>query len=156
MNNKNIVCFGGGTGLPALLSGLKHNPWLNTTAIVSMFDNGGSSGELRDQFGILPPGDILKCLLALAKDAPAARKLLLKRITDPNLPRHSGGNIMLLGLEKITRDYLKAIELFGKILDIRGTVIPVSIQESTLNAQYQTGTIAHGEVNVDQKVFEGK
>ncbi|HWQ99739.1 MAG TPA: 2-phospho-L-lactate transferase CofD family protein, partial [Candidatus Methylomirabilis sp.] len=59
-----ITCFGGGTGLPSLLSGLKKNPWLDVTAVVSMFDSGGSSGVLRDRFGILPPGDILKCLLA--------------------------------------------------------------------------------------------
>ncbi|MEZ4180365.1 MAG: uridine diphosphate-N-acetylglucosamine-binding protein YvcK [Candidatus Doudnabacteria bacterium] len=156
ISNKNIVCFGGGTGMPALLSGLKHNPWLNISAIVSMFDNGGSSGELRDQFGILPPGDVLKCLLALSQDEPAARKLLQQRIDDPTLPKHSGGNIMLFGLEKTTGDYLKAIQTFGKILDIRGQVIPVTTEHSTLNAIYTDGQIAHGEVNVDQGLIDGK
>lgn len=155
ITNKNIVCFGGGTGLPALLSGLKQNPWLNVTAIVSMFDNGGSSGQLRDQFGILPPGDILKCLLALAKDEPAARELLQRRIEDPSLPKHSSGNILLFGLEKTSGNYLKAVELLGKILNIRGQVIPVTTETSTLNATYENGDIAHGEVNVDKGLLNG-
>src|SRR4051812_4620927 len=64
----NIGCFGGGTGLPSLLGGLKHNPWLHLNAVVTMFDSGGSSGQLRDELGVLPPGDILKCALALSRN----------------------------------------------------------------------------------------
>jgi uncharacterized cofD-like protein len=63
----NIGCFGGGTGLPSLLGGLKTNPWLNLNAVVTMFDSGGSSGQLRDELGVLPPGDVLRCALALAR-----------------------------------------------------------------------------------------
>src|SRR3954467_12891355 len=76
----NIGCFGGGTGLPSLLGGLKHNPWLHLNAVVTMFDSGGSSGQLRDELGVLPPGDILKCALALARNAREARRVLLARL----------------------------------------------------------------------------
>ena len=70
LRHLNVGCFGGGTGLPSLLGGLKHNPWLQLNAVVTMFDSGGSSGQLRDELGVLPPGDILKCALALSRNAP--------------------------------------------------------------------------------------
>ena len=76
----NIGCFGGGTGLPSLLGGLKSNPWLTVNAVVTMFDSGGSSGVLRDQLGVLPPGDVLKCALALARNEREARRVLLARL----------------------------------------------------------------------------
>src|SRR4026208_813543 len=76
----NIGCFGGGTGLPAGLGGLKPNPWLHLNAVVTMFDSGGSSGQLRDELGVLPPGDILKCALALSRNAREARRVLLARL----------------------------------------------------------------------------
>src|SRR5262249_42392250 len=72
-----VGCFGGGTGLPSLLGGLKTNPWLRPDAVVTMFDSGGSSGVLRDELGVLPPGDILKCALALARNSREARRVLL-------------------------------------------------------------------------------
>ena len=68
----NVGCFGGGTGLPSLIGGLKHNPWVHVNAVVTMFDSGGSSGQLRDQLGVLPPGDVLKCTLALARNEDEA------------------------------------------------------------------------------------
>ncbi len=76
----NVGCFGGGTGLPSLLGGLKQNPWLRVNAIVTMFDSGGSSGQLRDELGVLPPGDVLKCALALARNEQEARRVLLSRL----------------------------------------------------------------------------
>ncbi len=75
----NVGCFGGGTGLPSLLGGLKRNPWLTVNAVVTMFDSGGSSGVLRDELGVLPPGDVLKCALALARNEREARRVLLAR-----------------------------------------------------------------------------
>src|SRR6266699_3508691 len=72
-----IGCFGGGTGMPSVLGGLKSNPWIDLHAVVTMFDSGGSSGQLRDELGVLPPGDILKCALALARNAREARRVLL-------------------------------------------------------------------------------
>src|SRR4051812_18097241 len=74
LRTMNIGCFGGGTGLPSLLGGLKTNPWLSVNAVVTMFDSGGSSGVLRDELGVLPPGDVLKCALALARNEREARR----------------------------------------------------------------------------------
>ena len=76
----NVGCFGGGTGLPSLLGGLKRNPWLNLNAVVTMFDSGGSSGQLRDELGVLPPGDVLRCALALSRNEREARRVLLSRM----------------------------------------------------------------------------
>ena len=80
MRQLTIGCFGGGTGLPSLLGGLKNNPWLHLNAVVTMFDSGGSSGQLRDELGVLPPGDVLKCALALARNEAEARRVLLSRV----------------------------------------------------------------------------
>src|SRR5260370_6444172 len=93
----NIGCFGGGTGLPSLLGGLKSNPWLTVNAVVTMFDSGGSSGVLRDQLGVLPPGDVLKCALALARHEREARRVLLPRLPTlehARLGGHTGGNLL--------------------------------------------------------------
>ena len=83
----NIGCVGGGTGLPSLLGGLKANPWLTLNAVVTMFDSGGSSGQLRDELGVLPPGDVLKVALALARNEGEARRVLLSRL--PTLEHHA-------------------------------------------------------------------
>src|SRR3712207_9218981 len=94
----NVGCFGGGTGLPSLLGGLKRNPWLRLHAVVTMFDSGGSSGQLRDELGVLPPGDILKCALTLARNEREARRLLLSRLPSlehEKLRGHTGGNLLL-------------------------------------------------------------
>jgi uncharacterized cofD-like protein len=99
----NVGCFGGGTGLPSLLGGLKSNPWVNLHAVVTMFDSGGSSGQLRDELGVLPPGDVLKCALALARNEPEARANKLARL--PMLEHgkhagHTGGNRLLSIMEQ--------------------------------------------------------
>jgi len=153
---KNIVCFGGGTGLPTLLSGLKHNPLFNVTAIVNMFDSGGSSGELRDRFGILPPGDVLKCLLALSKNEVYAKQILLKRIKNFKYPGHTGGNALLLGLQKIFGDYSMAIDAFSQILSVHGKVIPVTQEKAMICAEYTDETIYKSETGVDIGIHEGK
>src|SRR5688572_15609873 len=116
----NVGCFGGGTGLPSLLGGLKNNPWLHLNAVVTMFDSGGSSGQLRDELGVLPPGDVLKCALALARNEAEARRVLLSRVPSsihparsstaqqdsdnaappPRLAGHTGGNLLLSMMEQ--------------------------------------------------------
>lgn len=154
--NKKIVCFGGGTGLPALLSGLKNNPWLSITAVVNMFDTGGSSGELKDRFGILPPGDVLKCLLSLSNREDSARELLLKRINNQKYNGHTGGNILLLGLEKVFGDYISAIDALGQLLFVKGKVYPVTLKQSNLCAEYSDKSIFKGETNIDFGIHEGK
>ncbi|OGY99477.1 MAG: hypothetical protein A2945_01305 [Candidatus Liptonbacteria bacterium RIFCSPLOWO2_01_FULL_52_25] len=151
-----VVCFGGGTGMPSLLRGLKTNPNLDVTAVVSMFDNGGSSGELRDKFGILPPGDILKCLLALAEDDASARKILLRRISHERFPGHTGGNVLLMGLEKVYEDYRDAVRALGQILSVQGTVVPVALTQGVLCAEHADGFVSKGEVGVDKHLFEGR
>src|SRR5687768_16222467 len=109
-----VGCFGGGTGLPSLLGGLRSVPWLDLNAVVTMFDSGGSSGQLRDELGVLPPGDILKCALALARNEREARRLLLARL--PSLEHHSrlgghtGGNLLLSMMEQYSGDFLSAVD----------------------------------------------
>src|SRR5258708_34392413 len=99
----NIGCFGGGTGLPSLLGGLKGNPWLTVNAVVTMFDSGGSSGGLRDELGVLPPGDVLKGALALARNEKEARRVLLARLPTLEHARpggHTGGHLLLATVQQ--------------------------------------------------------
>src|SRR6202165_5334744 len=108
----NIGCFGGGTGLPSLLGGVKQNPWLQLNAVVTMFDSGGSSGQLRDELGVLPPGDILKCALALSRNAREARRVLLARLPTlehARLGGHTGGNLLLSMMQRDSGDVLGEI-----------------------------------------------
>jgi uncharacterized cofD-like protein len=151
-----VVCIGGGTGMPALLRGLKHNPFVLVTAIVNMFDTGGSSGDLRDRFGILPPGDVLKCLLALAENEKHARKLLLRRISNHAHQGHTGGNALLLGLQQVFGNLPEAIQALGQILGVRGEVIPVTTHNAHLVARFNDGLTMPGEVAIDACMREGK
>src|SRR5258705_11149915 len=95
----NIGCFGGGQVLASLLGGIKNNPWVRLNAVVTMFDSGGSSGQLRDELGVLPPGDVLKCALALARNEGEARRVLLSRLPaleqHARLGGHTGGHPLL-------------------------------------------------------------
>ena len=151
-----VVGFGGGTGLPTLLSGLKRNPWLEVTAIPTMFDTGGSSGELAHRFGVLPFGDALKCIIALSSDEEAAAKLLLRRISHRASPGHTAGNILLLGLEKVFGDFMTAVNVLGQIVSSVGVVYPVALSQSTLCAEFEDQTTLRGETSIDIGIFEGK
>lgn len=147
-----VGCFGGGTGLPSLLGGLKRNPWLRLNAVVTMFDSGGSSGQLRDELGVLPPGDVLRCALALARNEREARRVLLSRMTMPEHERlrgHTGGNLLLSMMEQYSGDFLAAVDGLRALLGCAGRVWPVSIQRSTVCAEYADGVLACGEVEVD-------
>src|ERR671910_1033155 len=149
----NVGCFGGGTGLPSLLGGLKSNPWLRVNAVVTMFDSGGSSGQLRDELGVLPPGDVLKCALALARNEREARRVLLSRMPMPQHARlrgHTGGNLLLSMMERYSGDFLAAVDGLRAMLGCAGRVWPVSIQQSTLCAEYEDGEVTRGEVEVDK------
>jgi uncharacterized cofD-like protein len=148
----NVGCFGGGTGLPSLLGGLKRNPWLTVHAVVTMFDSGGSSGQLRDQLGVLPPGDVLKCALALARNEREARRVLLSRLPtlrDTRLGGHTGGNLLLSMMEQYSGDFLAAVEGLRALLGCAGRVWPVSVESASLCAEYGDGTHSRGEVEVD-------
>src|SRR5690606_5920910 len=134
-----IGCFGGGTGLPSLLGGLKKNPWLRLNAVVTMFDSGGSSGQLRDELGVLPPGDVLRCALALARNEREARRVLLSRlptIEHARLGGHTGGNLLLSMMQQYTGDFLAAVGGLRALLGCQGAVWPVSIEQAMLCAEY--------------------
>ena len=147
-----VGCFGGGTGLPALLRGLKTNPWLRADAVVTMFDSGGSSGVLRDELGVLPPGDVLKCALALSRDTREARRVLLARLPtleNTRLSGHTGGNLLLSMMESYSGDFLHAIDGLRALLGCRGRVWPVTVQHASICAEYHDGSVTRGEVEVD-------
>jgi uncharacterized cofD-like protein len=148
-----IGCFGGGTGLPSLLGGLKTNPWIDLHAIVTMFDSGGSSGQLRDELGVLPPGDVLKCALALARNEREARAILLARLPmleNGRLAGHTGGNLLLSMMEQYTGgDFLAAVDALRILLGCRGHVWPITVERATLCAEYDDGSRTRGEVEVD-------
>jgi len=155
----NVGCFGGGTGLPSLLGGLKSNPWLNANAVVTMFDSGGSSGQLRDELGVLPPGDILKCALALARNAREARRVLLARLPTlehAKLGGHTGGNLLLSMMQSYSGDFLSAIDGLRALLGCRGRVWPVSVQPASVCAEYGDGLTTRGEVEVDAGQTSGQ
>src|SRR5580698_6869608 len=143
-----VGCFGGGTGLPSLLGGLRGNPWLDLDAIVTMFDSGGSSGQLRDELGVLPPGDVLKCALALARSEAEAREILLARLPmleHHRLSGHTGGNLLLSMMEQYTGDFLAAVDALRTLLGCKGHVWPITIERSTLCARYRDGSGSRGE-----------
>src|SRR6188768_186327 len=153
MRQLNVGCFGGGTGLPSLLGGLKRNPWLHLNAVVTMFDSGGSSGQLRDELGVLPPGDVLKCALALSKNEGEARRVLLSRLPTlehhARLGGHTGGNLLLSMMEQYSGDFLAAVDGLRALLGCNGKVWPVSVQPASICAEYAEGTMTRGEVEVD-------
>jgi uncharacterized cofD-like protein len=144
-----IVTIGGGTGSYASLMGLKKYD-LKLSAIVNMLDNGGSSGILRDELGVLPPGDVRQCLVALADSSKLLRDLFNYRFEEGGLKGHSFGNIFLSTLEKQSGSMKKAISEAGKILRIRGEVIPVTFtKNSQLCVDLKDGKKIIGETHID-------
>lgn len=147
---RNIITIGGGSGQFALLSGLRMLKKVAITAIVSMVDSGGSTGRLRDELGILPPGDILKCVLALSPHPEAARALLLKRfIKDRRLRGHNAGNMLLTMLSRYTGSFASGVMALAEILDVKGTILPVTTDQATLVAELTDGTRIFGEKAID-------
>ncbi len=154
----NVGCLGGGTGLPSLIGGLKHNPWVHVHAVVTMFDSGGSSGQLRDQLGVLPPGDILKCVLALAQNEDEARRILLSRLPgleNGRLSGHTSGNLLLSMMAQYGGDFLAAVDSLRALLGCQGRVWPVSVEHASVCAEYGDGSTTSGEVAVDQGQNQG-
>src|SRR5262245_52040797 len=154
-----VGCFGGGTGLPSLLGGLKNNPWIHADAVVTMFDSGGSSGVLRDELGVLPPGDVLKCALAMSRNAREARRVLLARLPTlehAKLGGHTGGNLLLSMMQRYSGDFLDAIDGLRALLGCRGRVWPVTVQQASVCAEYGDGSSTSGEVEVDAGQTSGR
>jgi len=146
-----IVAIGGGTGLSALLQGLKQYS-SNLTAIVTVADDGGSSGKLREDFNILPPGDIRNCLVALADTSPLMEELFQYRFEgESTLGGHSFGNIFILALSRVTKGFEEAVQAASKILAIRGCVLPSTLTKVRLVADLEDGSTTSGESNITKR-----
>ena len=145
-----ITTIGGGSGQYVLLSTLRDMKNIEVSSVVSMVDSGGSTGRLRDELGILPPGDILKCLLALSPDREYARKLLQKRFkSSKKLNGHNAGNMLLSFLSQYTGSFPEGVEALGEILGIKGNVFPVTTDKATLVAELTDGSKIFGEAAID-------
>ena len=145
-----IVAIGGGTGLSTLLRGLKDYS-ANITAIVTVADDGGSSGRLRREMGVLPPGDIRNCIAALAGEEKLLTELFQYRFTaGEGLNGHSFGNLFLTAMTDITGDVESAISRSSKVLAIKGKVLPATLSDVNLWAKFNDGTIVEGESNIPE------
>lgn len=153
---KKVVVVGGGTGNFVVLKGLKKYP-LDLTAIVSMADDGGSTGILRDELGVLPPGDVRQCLVALSNSSRMMRSLMNYRFENGGLGGHSFGNLLLSALEKVTGSFEKAVEEAGKILYIKGKVIPVTTNQVRLKMVLNNRKVLEGEKDIylSQEIDQG-
>ncbi|MEM8628539.1 MAG: gluconeogenesis factor YvcK family protein [Chlamydiota bacterium] len=144
---KKVVVIGGGTGNFTILRGLKAYP-LSLSAVVSMADDGGSTGILRDELGVLPPGDVRQCLVALSHSSRLLRSLMNYRFEHGHFDGHSFGNLLLSALEKVTGSFEKAVEEVGKILFIRGKVLPVTIHQVRLKMLLKNRKLLEGEKEI--------
>lgn len=153
---KNVVVVGGGSGIFNVLKGLKTEN-INLTSIVTTFDSGGSTGLLRDEFGTLPAGDIRRSLVALAAtESDIMRTLFEYRFPDASsLNGHSFGNLLIQALIAISDDEVSAIQHAGSILNIRGNVLPVSVDDAHIEAEFADGTIVQGETHIDIPEHDG-
>jgi len=152
-----IVVIGGGTGVFTILTGLKKY-FANLTAIVTMADDGGSTGILREDFGILPPGDIRRALVALAEtDNKNLSELFNYRFREgKGLSGHSFGNLMITALERITGSFEKAVSEASKILSVQGRVVPITLRSIRLWAELANGEVIKGETNIDIPDHDGR
>lgn len=144
---KKVVVIGGGTGNFTVLKGLK-NFNIDISAIVSMADDGGSTGILRDELGVLPPGDVRQCIVALSNSSRLMRSLMNYRFENGGLEGHSFGNLLLSALEKVTGSFEKAVEEVSKIMFIRGKVIPVTTNQTRLKMVLKNRKVLEGEKEV--------
>jgi len=146
---KNIVTVGGGTGSYTILSGLKNIPDVSLNALVSMADDGGSTGVLRDELGVLPPGDVRQCLVALSEHSDIVRELINYRFNEGSLKGHNFGNIFLAALEKVTGDFVRGVEIASEILKVKGKVIPVTNNKADLAILLSNKTLIEGENEIN-------
>ncbi len=144
-----VVCLGGGTGMNCLLSGLRDFS-SDITAVVSVADDGGSSGRLRSNFGLLPPGDIRNCISALADAGPVMTELMQYRFEEGEFEGHSFGNLFIMVLAKIRGSFGLAVREANRILKVRGQVLPATLDHVTLVATHDDGTKTTGQKNIAQ------
>lgn len=142
-----IVVIGGGTGLSTMLKGLKKYT-SHLTAIVTVADNGGGSGKIREEMGIMPPGDIRNCLVALANTDSIMEKLLQHRFKEGCLEGQSFGNLLLAALTEITGSFEEAVHVTSNVLAITGKVLPVTLEDVHLHALFEDGKVVIGETEI--------
>ena len=156
---QNLVALGGGTGLSTLLAGLKtrvgnteERIWIdNLSAIVTVSDDGGSSGRLRDELQMLPPGDIRNCMIALSEDSSLLSRLFRYRFRgEGELGGHSFGNLFLAALTEVTGDFTEAIRLSSEILASKGHIFPATISDVRLVAELEDGSVVSGETRISK------
>jgi uncharacterized cofD-like protein len=149
-----VVAIGGGTGLSCLLQGLKRYAWtgeVDITAIVTVTDDGGSSGRLRRQFDVLPPGDIRNCMVALSEDSALLARLFQYRFeTGRGLKGHSFGNLFLMALTQIMGDFPDAVKASSEVLKIAGRIFPATAANVALEATLANGTTVIGETRISR------
>jgi uncharacterized cofD-like protein len=145
-----VAVVGGGTGSFNLLTGLRRHA-LRLRSIVTMMDSGGDSGELRDAFGVLPPGDLRRCLVALSEESRILRDLFSFRFDQEPLRGRNFGNLFILALTRALGSEEKAVAAIARILKIRGEVLPVTWDHVHLHAELEDGTVVRGEANIDRR-----
>lgn len=150
-----IVVIGGGTGLSTMLRGLKYYT-SNITAIVTVGDDGGGSGDLREDLGMLPPGDIRNCLLALADTEPLMEDLLQYRFPDGRLKNQSFGNLFLAAMDGVSDNFEDAVQKMSSVLAVTGKVMPVTLDDMQLVAELKNGNVIEGESQIPEKAFKQK
>lgn len=148
-----IVVIGGGTGLSTMLRGLKYYT-SNITAVVTVGDDGGGSGDLREDLGMLPPGDIRNCILALADTEPLMEDLLQYRFKDGRLKNQSFGNLFLAAMAGISDNFEEAVQKMSSVLAVTGKVIPVTLDNMQLVARLQNGNIVEGESQIPEEAIK--
>lgn len=145
--DQKVVVIGGGTGLSTMLKGLKEYT-SHLTAIVTVADNGGGSGKLREEMGMMPPGDIRNCIVALANTEPIMQKLLQYRFKEGYLQGQSFGNLLLAALTEITGSFEEAVHVTSNVLAITGKVLPVTLEDVHLHATFKDGNLIAGETEI--------
>lgn len=148
-----IVVIGGGTGLSTMLRGLKYYT-SNITAIVTVGDNGGGSGVLREDLGMLPPGDIRNCILALADTEPIMEELLQYRFKDGRLKNQSFGNLFLAAMDGISDNFEDAVQKMSSVLAVTGKVLPVTLDDMQLVAELENGNTVLGESEIPEEAIK--
>lgn len=145
-----VVTFGGGSGQPVLLKALKDIPDLEITAIVNMFDNGGSTGRLCAKLDVLPSADVYRCIAALCPDERVDELMRLRFNGEGSLKGHTLGNLLMTQIDELCPDYLEAVSELSDLLNINGTVLPVTTEKSCLFAEYRDGHIIEGEHSINE------
>jgi len=155
MRGPKVVMIGGGTGSFALLSVLKDYVQ-DITALVNMADDGGSTGILRDELGVLPPGDVRQCLVALSRSSGQMRELFNYRFPEGTFEGHSFGNLFLTAVEKMSDNFSEAVDVASQVLNIQGRVLPMTLDDIRLRIKFSDGSVEKGEINIGHMDFKGR